>query len=134
MNSDNTINNVVIGVGINVNMEDFPDSIKDIAGSILTETGKKLDRSSVVAHCMRCFEENYEKYCKTFDLSLLKVQYERRLINNNRQVGVLDPVGEFEAIARGITEHGALIVATSDGGRKEINGGEVSVRGLYSYA
>jgi BirA family biotin operon repressor/biotin-[acetyl-CoA-carboxylase] ligase len=134
MNPDNTINNVVIGVGINVNMEDFPDSIKDIAGSILTETGKKLDRSAVVAHCMKCFEENYEKYCKTFDLSLLKVQYERRLINNNKQVRVLDPKGEFEAIARGITEHGALIVATSDGGRKEINGGEVSVRGLYSYA
>ncbi len=134
MNPDNTINNVVIGVGINVNMEDFPDSIKDIAGSILTETGKKLDRSSVVAHCMKCFEDNYEKYNKTFDLSLLKEQYERRLINKNSQVRILDPKGEYEAIARGITQDGALIVATKDGIENEINSGEVSVRGLYSYA
>jgi BirA family biotin operon repressor/biotin-[acetyl-CoA-carboxylase] ligase len=41
MNPDNTINNVVIGVGINVNMTDFPDSIRDIAASIFSVTGKR---------------------------------------------------------------------------------------------
>ena len=66
MNPDNTINNVVIGVGINVNMTDFPDDIKDIAGSILYTTGIKVDRSAVVACCMKRFEENYETYNRSF--------------------------------------------------------------------
>ena len=133
MKSDNTINDVVIGVGINVNMEEFPDSIKEIAGSILSTTGIRIDRSAVVAHCMKCFEDNYEKYNKTFDMSLLKEQYEKRLINIDKHVRVLDPKGEYEAVARGITNEGALIVVTNDGKERIINGGEVTVRGLYSY-
>ena len=132
MNPDNTINNVVIGVGIN--MTDFPDDIKDIAGSIYSTTGVKLDRSMVVACCMKRFEENYEKYIETYDLRLLKDDYERRLINRRKIVKVLDPKGEYEAIAHGITNTGALIVSDEEGNEYEINGGEVSVRGLYSYA
>ena len=134
MNPDNTINNVVIGVGINVNMTDFPDDIKDIAGSIYSTTGVKLDRSMVVACCMKRFEEKYEKYIETYDLRFLKDDYERRLINRRKIVKVLDPKGEYEAIAHGITNTGALIVSDEEGNEYEINGGEVSVRGLYSYA
>ena len=134
MNPDNTINNVVIGVGINVNMLDFPGEIKSIAGSILSETGIRIDRSLVVATCMKRFEENYKLYCETYDLSLLKEQYEYRLINRRKIVRVLDPKGEFEAIAHGINNFGALIVSDEEGEEYEINAGEVSVRGLYSYA
>jgi BirA family biotin operon repressor/biotin-[acetyl-CoA-carboxylase] ligase len=134
MNPDNTINNVVIGVGINVNMLEFPDSIKDIAGSILSETGLKADRSAVICACMKRFEENYRLYCENFDLSLLREQYEYRLINRSRHVRILDPKGEYEAIAHGITSSGALVVSDEKGAEHEINSGEVTVRGLYSYA
>ncbi len=133
MNPDNTINNVVIGVGINVNMTDFPEDIKDIAGSILSTTGVKVDRSMVVACCMKRFEENYESYNRSFDLSYLLDNYESRLINKHKLVKVLDPKGEYEAIAHGITITGALIVSNEEGEEFEINAGEVSVRGLYSY-
>ena len=133
MNPDNTINNVVIGVGINVNMTDFPEDIKDIAGSIFSTTGIKVDRGEVVACCMKRFEENYEKYNRSFDLSLLMDNYENRLINKHKLVRVLDPKGEYEAIAHGITHTGALIVSNEEGEEFEINAGEVTVRGLYSY-
>ena len=66
-------------------------------------------------------------------MSLLKEQYEKRLINIDKHVRVLDPKGEYEAVARGITNEGALIVVTKDGEERIINGGEVTVRGLYSY-
>ncbi len=133
MNDDNTIRDVVIGVGINVNMMDFPKEIEDIAGSIYSTTGIKLSRSAVVAACMKKFEENYEKYCVNYDLSLLIDQYEARLINKHKLVKVLDPKGEYEAIAHGITTMGALIVSNEEGEEFEINAGEVSVRGLYGY-
>ena len=131
MNSDNTIRDVVIGVGINVNMQDFPDEIKDIAGSILGTTGVELSRENVIACCMKRFEENYAKYCVSYDMALLQEQYEARLINRHRLVKVLDPKGEYEAIAHGITKDGALIVSNEEGEEFEINAGEVSVRGLY---
>lgn len=134
MKPDNTIDDVVIGVGINVKLKDIPESIKDIAGSILSETGRDIDRSFVVASCMKAFEDNYEKYNETFDLTLLKEQYEKRLINKGKDVRILDPKGEYEAVAEGITPTGALIVRIKDGTIKEVNAGEVSVRGLYTYA
>ncbi|MCR5155352.1 MAG: biotin--[acetyl-CoA-carboxylase] ligase family protein, partial [Butyrivibrio sp.] len=60
MNPDGSVGDVVIGVGINVNMkhEDFAESIRDVAGSLLTGTGLKVDRSLVVARVMERFEEN----------------------------------------------------------------------------
>lgn len=134
MNDDNTIRDVVIGVGINVNMTEFPEEIKDIAGSILTTTGVELAREDVIACCMKRFEENYEKYSVNYDLTLLHEQYEVRLINRHKIVKVLDPKGEYEAVAHGINSLGALIVSNEDGEEYEINAGEVSVRGLYGYA
>ncbi len=93
MNPDGSIGDVVIGVGINVNMkhEDFAESIREVAGSLLTGTGLKVDRSLVVARVMERFEENYEKFTETCDLSLLRQQYEARLLNKDRQVILIDP-------------------------------------------
>lgn len=134
MDSDNkTINNVVIGVGINVNTIEFSEEIKDIAGSIYSTTGMMVDRGLVIACCMKRFEINYQEYSRSFDLSTLRDEYERRLINLERLVKVLDPKGEYEAITHGINKFGALIVSDEEGEEYEINAGEVSVRGLYSY-
>lgn len=133
MNNDNTVSDVVVGVGINVNMTVFPDDIKDIAGSVYTQTGFKTDRGRVVAAVMKRFEDNYDAYMQTLDLSLLKKEYEERLINRDQTVKVLDPRGEYEATARGITLGGALVIEKEDGSVAEVNAGEVSVRGLYGY-
>ncbi|WP_022762251.1 MULTISPECIES: biotin--[acetyl-CoA-carboxylase] ligase [unclassified Butyrivibrio] len=126
---------VVIGVGINVNqpIELFPEEIRDTAGSIFSETGKETDRSKLVACCMKCFEDNYEKYVERQNLSALKDSYEKRLINIGKEVKILDPKGEYEAVAEGITDDGSLLISLADGRRETINAGEVSVRGLYGY-
>ncbi len=126
---------IVIGVGINVNQptELFPEDIRETAGSVFSETGQRTDRSKLIALCMKYFEQNYEAYCSTCDLSFIKDEYEKRLININKQVRILDPKGEYEALAKGITEEGSLIITRDDGREECINAGEVSVRGLYGY-
>lgn len=133
MNPDNSIRDVVIGVGINVNMTEFPEEIRDIAGSLLSQTGKEVDRSLVVARVMERFEENYSKFQRNFDLSLLKEQYEKRLINKGEPVRVLDPRDGFEGTALGITDMGELLIDAGQRDIRTIRAGEVSVRGLYSY-
>ena len=47
-------------------------------------------------------------------------------------VRVLDPNGEWEGIARGIDESGKLLVETKEDLR-QVDSGEVSVRGVYGY-
>ena len=46
---------------------------------------------------------------------------------------ILDPKGEYEAVALGISDEGALLIRLDDGKQESINAGEVSVRGLYGY-
>ena len=127
------IHYVVIGVGINVGRQSFAPEIAQTAISLEEACGEKVPRAALVANIMQAFEEYYEVFCQKMDLSGLLDEYNKRLVNCNREVRVLDPKGEFAGIARGINSTGELLVEISDGTVKEIYAGEVSVRGIYGY-
>ena len=129
---DGKIDYAVIGVGINVNIKEFPEEMADKATSLYLESGKEFDRSQIPGLVMEAFEEYYEKFAATCDLSGLKEEYESILANYNQPVRVLakEP---YEGVARGITDGGELLVEKTDGMIVAVSAGEVSVRGLYSY-
>ena len=129
---DGKIDYAVIGVGINVNIKEFPEEMADKATSLYLEAGREFDRSQIPGLVMEAFEEYYEKFAATCDLSGLKDEYESILANYNQPVRVLakEP---YEGVARGITDGGELLVEKTDGTIVAVSAGEVSVRGLYSY-
>lgn len=127
------IHHVVIGTGINVNQSVFPKELEESAASIYRETGREQPRAQIIARVMFFFEQYYECFVRTHDLSALREQYEAHLAGIDRQVRVLDPKGEYTGISRGITDSGELVVEKEDGTRCEVYAGEVSVRGLYGY-
>ena len=129
---DGKIDYAVIGVGINVNIKEFPEEMADKATSLYLESGREFDRSQIPGLVMEAFEEYYEKFAATCDLSGLKEEYESILANYNPPVRVLakEP---YEGVARGITDGGELLVEKTDGTIVAVSAGEVSVRGLYSY-
>lgn len=124
---------VVTGVGINVNQTAMPEEIAQTATSLFIEKGEKLSRAALIESVMRHFENNYDRFIDSLDLSELKEAYEARLANKDQLVRVLDPKGEYEGIARGIRCTGELIVELPDGIVREVYAGEVSVRGYYGY-
>lgn len=124
---------VIPGTGINVNQEEFPEEIAQTATSLYLETGRKYQRSAIIAEVMKALEEYYDIFVKTEDMSGLMEEYNRKLVNLGNEVCVLDPAGEFRGISEGINEKGGLIVRLPDGTRTEVISGEVSVRGVYGY-
>lgn len=127
------INYVVVGVGINANIQKFPDEIRGVATSLLLETGKKADRSKLVASYGNAFEEYYDRFVEKGNLELLKEEYNGCLANFGNQVKILDPAGEFTGISEGINDFGELLVTDGEGKKRTIRSGEVSVRGIYGY-
>ncbi len=125
------IHYVVIGVGINVELQEFPAGMT--ATSLRAEGSGKVSRSALVANVMKAFEKYYERFLKRLDLSDLQTEYNRLLINRDREVRVLDPKGEFGGISRGINRAGELLVERQDGVVTAVYAGEVSVRGVYGY-
>ena len=124
---------LVLGVGINANTKEFPPEIQDKATSLQIELGYPVNRAELVAETMKCFENYYEIFEKTQDLSGLMEAYQEVLVNYNQPVRVLDPGNEYSGIARGINELGELLVERENGVVETVYAGEVSVRGLYSY-
>ncbi len=164
------INYVVIGVGINANMESFPEELQEVATSLKLEfeaaelqikqdveaqmkqaaehqmkqetklqinqesqVESRVHRARLIGYILAEFEEQYEKFCLEGDLSFLQEEYNKCLVNRDRQVRVLEPANEYEALALGIDERGELIVRCIDGEVKKVYAGEVSVRGIYGY-
>ena len=127
------INHIVVGIGINGHNESFPEEISQMASSLMIEAGgKRFHRAQIIAETMSYFEQYYDTFLKTQDLSALVREYDELLVNMNKAVRVLDPKEPFDGKAMGITPKGELIVDTWES-RKLVSSGEVSVRGIYGY-
>lgn len=127
------INHVVVGVGINVNTEIFPEEIEDKATSLRIECGYKIQRSFIVAEVMKQFEQDYEMFLQKKDLSWLREKYDQLLVNCGREVMIHGAVEPYAAHALGISDTGELLVRLEDGSVEAVYAGEVSVRGMYGY-
>ena len=109
------IREVVIGVGINVNLKEIPSELQDKATSLYLETGKTYDRIQILAQVLECFEENYETFIRTCSLSGMVEEYNKLLANRNQPVRILDPNQPWEGTALGINEQGELLVKDEQG-------------------
>lgn len=131
------VNHIVIGTGINVHQSEFPEEIAKTATSLdleLHREGRQLElpRAKLLAMVLGHFENYYEIFLKTQELSALAEEYNSLLANCGRKVRVLDPQGEYEGQAIGIDNRGELLVEREHGIVK-VSSGEVSVRGIYGY-
>lgn len=127
------INHVVVGIGVNANMEEFPEEIKQTATSLALEQGHKIMRAELIAGIMKEFEQFYHIFLETENLENLQEEYNSRLVNRGKEVVILTGDSKLEAIACGIDKDGELLVKTKDGSLQAIVAGEVSVRGVYGY-
>ena len=143
-NESRSIQSIIIGIGINVNEEpaDFDESIRDIASSILTETGKAVKRAELAAELVRRldkmnrdFPDEKKEYLDLYrQRSIIRGQ--RILINPLAGAGsedLITHVSKREATAEGINEDFSLHVRYDDSAEEDINSGEVSIRGIYGY-
>lgn len=124
---------VIPGIGINVNIDDFPEEIRATATSLKLEAGRSIKRSLVIAAVADSFEYYYDIFMKTCDMLGLRDDYNKALVNLNREVLVLDPRGQYKGKALGIDNEGSLLVRREDGNISAVISGEVSVRGIYGY-
>ena len=60
-------------------------------------------------------------------------RYRQNCVTLGKPVRVISPKGTETGIAETVLENGALQVLFDNGVRKEVNSGEVSVRGLWDY-
>ncbi len=102
-------NILVIGVGINVNIEKLPDFDNNTPTSIYLETGKEFKRELVLKEFFEEFYKNYIEFVKLKKISYKTLnEIEEVLKFKGETVEILfkDSVKKGEIV--GITEHGYL--------------------------
>lgn len=134
MSLDGTkIGHVVVGTGINVNVTEFPEELENKATSLYLESGLLFDRKKLLNEVLKEFWKQYNNFLEVQDLSFMRDSYNEMLVNRKREVLVLEPGNEYQAIAQGISDTGELLVEKKDGSKTSVYAGEVSVRGVYGY-
>lgn len=130
----NKINYLVIGIGINVNIdsEEFPKEIKDIATSIKAEIGYDVDRKFIVAEILNNFEELYSELIKHGSIKASIEICKKASILLGKEIKIITNKGERNAKAIDITDQGELLIE-ENGQIEKLVSGEISVRGIYGY-
>ena len=127
------VEDVIVGVGLNVNTMKFPDELEDKATSLRKETLRELECGELLQLILKEFDKQYQRFLENQDLEFLQEDYNAMLINRDREVMVLEPGKEYLAKALGINKLGELLVRKEDGSTEAVFAGEVSVRGIYGY-
>ena len=128
------INYVIIGIGINVNIENFSLELEEVATSLKIEGGLDYNREEIIASILSFLELYYKEYSKTQSLENILDKYRELCITLKNEVLVLDDKGPYKATPLDIDKKGGLIVCRQDGSKETIKFGEVSVRGIYGYS
>ncbi len=115
------IHYLVIGIGINVNVEPdaFPQDVRPFATSIFAETGVRAHRAELVRLICAEMEQLYQLYLEE-GFKPIKLLWESHaaFIGEKRRINTLD--GVFEGIIRGIDEEGVLLLELNNGIIKKI--------------
>lgn len=123
----------IIGIGINCcqTENDFPDNIRDMAGSLSMVTGKPIDRVAVAAAMLECLQQ-MDRTLLTGKADMLEA-YRRSCITLGQEIVLIRGDEKRYGTAITVDEEGALLVQFDNGMREIVNSGEVSIRGMYGY-
>ena len=131
MNADEqTVHDVVAGVGINVHQTAFAPEIAQSASSLDLLCGESVSRAALV----RAFLEAFEAADALTARGGLMDAYRACSATLGQRVQVIAPAGSFTGTALAVTDSGSLIVEDEEGQRREVLAADVSVRGLMGYA
>ena len=124
------INYIVVGIGINVNInrEEFPNDLQSIAASLSEMKGEEISRTDFFRALLEEFDKLYLEVNSGQFENILD-DWRRYNITLGKKIRVL-PAGssdEFSAEALDIDADGTLIIKT-DNGTEKVYAGDVSIR------
>ena len=124
------VNYIVIGTGVNVNMEEeeFPEELRDKATSLSIMKGERLPRVAFFQAVLEALDE----LCTVLEedgFAPIVARWREYAVTLGQDVHVIGATGRgsFDGRAVDIDEEGALLVETADGVRRVL-AGDVSIR------
>ncbi len=113
---------VVVGIGLNVNQQEFPPELQAVATSLRRETGRWWPRVEFAAALLKSLDREYRVFCADARQEILRRFEASSSYARGKQVRV-EENGGFEGVTEGLDEQGFLRVRTREGLRVVVSGG-----------
>jgi BirA family biotin operon repressor/biotin-[acetyl-CoA-carboxylase] ligase len=117
------IRHLVLGVGLNVNAEDFPADLAGLATSLRLVGGLRLNRGEVLAAFLDAFEPIYDDFLARGPSAGLSAW--NRYARPGQACAIDRNGGRVEGVTQGVDESGALLIRSATGGVLSVHAGEV---------
>ncbi|WP_105209615.1 bifunctional biotin--[acetyl-CoA-carboxylase] ligase/biotin operon repressor BirA [Streptococcus suis] len=112
------VTDVIIGVGINVHIDDFPKELRQSAGNLFDDQ-PPFTRNQLIIAIWKAFLE-------TDDKELIALYKEKSLVVG-QQVSFVENQVEFKGTAIAVTDTGNLVIQLDNSKAKIISSGEISL-------
>jgi BirA family biotin operon repressor/biotin-[acetyl-CoA-carboxylase] ligase len=116
-----SINHLILGVGINVNVTRFPDELASRATSLRIERGSPLKRTAVLASVLNRLEPWIDRLVQQGPTSVIEAWSELAPWLG-QTVTVHQPGGQIRGVAVGLDPDGALLVQCDTGQQRVVSG------------
>jgi BirA family transcriptional regulator, biotin operon repressor / biotin---[acetyl-CoA-carboxylase] ligase len=130
--SNNAVEYVIVGIGINVNQTLFPPELTERATSLRLATGGPIDRDTLFRAILHSLETEYDSLLASGFHQVLP-----RWLSYAPIVGRKVTIGQDGSVltgtVRGISKHGGLILET-DGEERVVFAGDVTILNMEPYA
>jgi BirA family transcriptional regulator, biotin operon repressor / biotin---[acetyl-CoA-carboxylase] ligase len=118
------IKHVVIGIGVDVNVTEFPAELQKIATSLACEAGRAIDRPALAARILRELDRDYTRICEG-EFPNVAEEWEQQCVTLGRRVRIHAGPRELTGRAEALDASGALLLRTDHGHLERITGGDV---------
>ncbi len=117
---------IILGIGLNVNQEEFSEELKFKASSLQIESGIVINRVTLLQKILEELENRYEQLSH-FPAQQLLNDWRMKALLFGKKITVLESEFSFTATAIDVNEDGSLIIETEDGQKRNIFSGDVSL-------
>ena len=128
--SFNTIESVIIGVGIdaNISIENFPEELRENMTTLNDEIGEKVDENLLIKLFLEEFEKISEQFINEEYETILK-EWRKNSYTIGKIVEVHEPFNKpYDGYVLGISRDGSLVVEKIDGTLEKVISGECIIK------
>jgi len=119
------VRTLIIGVGVNVNHQEFPSDIADRASSLRLASGRIQSRIEILCEFLEDFENLYRMFERDGPPAIIERWTRSSSFANGRRIQINDGVRIIGGVTRGLNALGALRIEQRDGKLEEVYSGDV---------
>lgn len=117
---------VIMGIGVDVNLTDFPPEISEVATSLAVAAGRPFSRAEIAAAILEELETDYARVGRG-DFAALAEEWEQQCITLGHRVQIHIGDRVLSGRAESLDTDGALLLRSDHGHLERIVGGDVRI-------